>query len=67
MIINDPLKKVADFNILINKLKLLKRKFFIFVNINSKKQEIVKKSLKIINQKNFSKNRNFIFFKIKYL
>ncbi len=67
MIINDPLKTVTDFFNLINKLKFLKRKFFIFININSKKQEIVKNSLKIIDQKNFSKNRNIIFCKIKYL
>jgi len=64
LIINDPLKKVHDFENLIKKIKNTSHKIFIaMININSEKVKIATDNLKIIDYNFFSNNRNIIFLK----
>ena len=63
-IINDPLKRIQDFESLIKKIKTINYKVFIvMININSDKIKIANDNLEIISNKFFSKNRNVLFFK----
>lgn len=62
LIINDPLKKNADFNELILKIKKqYKKKFLVFINLNSQKLDLIIKDFKIEDSIIISKNRNIIF------
>ena len=64
LIINDPLKRIQDFESLIKKIKTINYKVFIvMININSDKIKIANDNLEIISNKFFSKNRNVLFFK----
>ena len=64
LIINDPLKKIQDFETLIKKINNTYNDLFIvMINISSDKLKIAGDNLQIINQKFFSKDRNIIFFK----
>ena len=67
LIVNDPLKRLIDFIALVLKLGKLKKKSFIFINLNTNKQKVLRKNFKIIDQKNFSNNRNIFFCKNKYM
>ena len=62
LIINDPLKKTSDFKFLAKKILKLKRKtYLIFININKSKVKEVSKCFKILNFYNISNSRNIIF------
>jgi hypothetical protein len=64
LIINDPLKRIQDFDNLIKKIKTINYKVFIvMINISLDKIKIANDNLEIINNKFFSKNRNVLFFK----
>ena len=46
LIVNDPLKRLIDFIALVLKLGKLKKKSFIFINLNTNKQKVLRKILK---------------------
>ena len=59
---NDPLKMTDDLMKLIIKIKrLYKKTYFVLINIDKKKLEMIKNNLKIIDSLMISKNRNIIF------
>lgn len=61
-IMNDPLKMTDDLMKLIIKIKrLYKKTYFVLINIDKKKLEMIKNNLKIIDSLMISKNRNIIF------
>ncbi|WP_415320948.1 hypothetical protein ABXT63_00370 [Candidatus Pelagibacter sp. Uisw_092] len=61
-IINDPLKRIEDFDELIFKIKKdYKKKFFVFINLNPEKLNLVIKNLKIEDSIIISKSRNIVF------
>ena len=62
LVINDPLKRNADFNKLINNIKKNYSKIYlIFININSRKLDFVTQNLKIEESLIISKSRNILF------
>jgi SAM-dependent methyltransferase len=62
LVINDPLKRNADFNKLINNIKKNYSKIYlIFININSRKLDFVSQNLKIEESLIISKSRNILF------
>ncbi len=61
-IINDPLKKDEDFNLLLSKLEKLNKKIFIaFININEMKQKEVKKKMNLVENFRISSSRGILF------
>ena len=61
-IMNDPLKMTDDLMKLIFKIKkLYKKTYFVIINIDKKKLEMVRNNLNIIDSLIISKNRNIIF------
>ena len=59
---NDPLKMTDDLMKLIFKIKkLYKKTYFVIINIDKKKLEMVRNNLNIIDSLIISKNRNIIF------
>ena len=63
-IVNDPLKKDEDFDLLLSNLEKLDKKIFIvFININKTKQEKVQKKLNLIENFKISSSRGILFCK----
>ena len=61
-IMNDPLKMTDDLMKLIFKIKkLYKKTYFVIINVDKKKLEMVRNNLNIIDSLIISKNRNIIF------
>ena len=61
-VINDPLKKDKDFNLLLSKLDRLNKKIFIvFININEIKQKEVKKKMNLVENLRISSSRGILF------
>ena len=62
LIMNDPLKKLADLEKLILKIKKdYKKIYLIFINLNSKKLSLVYENLKVQDSLMISKSRNILF------
>ena len=66
LIINDPLKRIVDFTRLVKKLRNIKKKYLIFINMNESKKKLVLNNFKILNKIEFSSSRNIFFCKNKH-
>ena len=63
-IVNNPLKKDEDFDLLLSNLEKLDKKIFIvFININKTKQEKVQKKLNLLENFKISSSRGILFCK----
>ena len=61
-IINDPLKKTEDLNKLILSIKsLYKQSYFVFINLNPEKLNLVHNNLMILDSLVITKNRSILF------
>ena len=61
-ILNDPLKKTKDLQIIIKKLKGLKKNIhIIFINMSLEKYRVINRNLKIKKKFSISQNKNILF------
>ena len=62
LILNDPVKKIKDFNSIITKIKKLKYKcFVILINLTPKKSKALQNKMKILKAEKISLNRNIYY------